>query len=162
MKNRLYGPILGAYAAMAACPVPVVAVVHGDAIGFGTALAGCCDVTLASTAAHFALPEIEHDIPPTLAMSGVMRNVPPKALSYLVYSGETIEAEAAVKLGFASAVFPAAEFISRANAFLATLAGRSRIVLETIKQFQRQSHGMLPDQAADFAGSIMALARTHK
>ncbi len=162
MKNKLYGPILGAYTAMAACPVPVVALVHGDAIGFGTALAGSCDVTLASDMAHFALPEIEHDIPPTLAMSGVMRNVPAKALSYLVYSAETIGAHEARQLGFASAVFAAAEFTAKADAFLAKLAGRPRIVLETIKRFQRQAPGLAPDMAADFAGSIMALARTHK
>ena len=121
MKNKLYGPILGAYQAMAACPVPVVALVHGDAIGFGAALAGSCDVTLASDAAHFALPEIEHDIPPTLAISGVMRNVSAKALGYLVYSAETIDAHEAQRLGFASKVFPAASFAQQADAFLTKL-----------------------------------------
>jgi enoyl-CoA hydratase/carnithine racemase len=35
MKNKLYGPILNAYAAIDDCPVPVVALVHGDAVGFG-------------------------------------------------------------------------------------------------------------------------------
>lgn len=162
MKNRLYGPILGAYAAMAACPVPVVALVHGDAIGFGAALAGSCDVTLASDSAHFALPEIEHAIPPTLAISGVMRSVPAKALSYLVYSAETIGAEEARRIGFASAVYPAAEFAAQAETFLGRLAGRPRIVLETIKRFQRQAPALTADQAADLAGSMMALARTHK
>lgn len=162
MKNKLYGPILGAYAAMAACPVPVVALVHGDAIGFGAALAGSCDVTLVSDAAHFALPEIEHNIPPTLAISGVMRNVPPKALSYLVYSAETIDAHEAQRLGFASVVFPAASFVARCDGFLVKLGGRPRIVLETIKRYQRQAPGLTPDMAADLAGAMMALARTHK
>ena len=162
MKNKLYGPILGAYQAMAACPVPVVALVHGDAIGFGAALAGSCDITLASEAAHFALPEIEHGIPPTLAISGVMRNVPAKALSYLVYSAETIDAHEAQRLGFASKVFPASSFAANADAFLAKLAGRPRIVLETIKRYQRQAPGLSPDMAAELAGSMMALARTHK
>jgi enoyl-CoA hydratase/carnithine racemase len=162
MKNKLYGPILGAYAAMAACPVPVVALAHGDAIGFGCALAGSCDITLASDVARFALPEIEHNIPPTLAISGVMRNVPPKALSYLVYSAEHIDATEAQRLGFVSAVFPAASFAERTSAFLAKLAGRPRIVLETIKRYQAKAPGLSPDMAADFAGSIMALARTHK
>ncbi len=162
MKTKLYGPILGAYQAMAACPVPVVALVHGDAIGFGAALAGSCDVTLASDAAHFALPEIEHNIPPTLAISGVMRNVPAKALGYLVYSAETIDAHEAQRLGFASKVFAASSFAQQADAFLTKLAGRPRIVLETIKRYQRTAPGLSPDQASDLAGSMMALARTHK
>ncbi len=162
MKNKLYGPILGAYAAMAACPVPVVALVHGDAIGFGAALAGSCDITLASDAAHFALPEIEHNIPPTLAISGVMSKVPAKALSYLVYSAEKIDATEAHRLGFVSAVFPAVGFAAKSDAFLAKLGGRPRIVLETIKRYQAKAPGLTPDMAAEFAGSIMALARTHK
>ena len=147
---------------MAACPVPVVALVHGDAIGFGAALAGSCDITLASDAAHFALPEIEHNIPPTLAISGVMSKVPAKALSYLVYSAETIDAAEAHRLGFVSAVFAAANFAAKSDAFLTKLGGRPRIVLETIKRYQAKAPGLTPDMAADFAGSIMALARTHK
>ena len=162
MKNKLYGPILGAYAAMAACPVPVVALVHGDAIGFGAALAGSCDITLASDAAHFALPEIEHNIPPTLAISGVMSKVPAKALAYLVYSAEHIDAVEAHRLGFVSAVYSAASFAARTDAFLVKLGGRPRIVLETIKRYQAKAPGLTPDMAAEFAGSIMALARTHK
>ena len=162
MKNKLYAPILGAYQAMAGCPVPVVALVHGDAIGFGAALAGSCDITLASDAAHFALPEIEHGIPPTLAISGVMRNVPAKALSYLVYSAETIDAHEAQRIGFASKVFAAASFAAQTDAFLGKLAGRPRIVLETIKRYQRQAPDLSADLAADLAGSMMALARTHK
>ncbi len=162
MKIKLYGPILGAYAAMATCPVPVVALVHGDAIGFGAALAGSCDITLAADTAHFALPEIEHGIPPTLAISGVMRNVPAKALSYLVYSAETIDAAEALRLGFASKVFTAASFAERSAQFIDKLASRPRIVLETIKKYQLKAPGLPPDMAAELAGSLMALARTHK
>ncbi len=92
----------------------------------------------------------------------VMRNVPAKALSYLVYSAETIDAHEARTLGFASAVFPAASFGEQANAFLAKLASRPRIVLETIKRYQQKAPGLSPDMAAELAGSIMALARTHK
>ena len=49
--------------------MPVVACVQGDALGFGAALAGCCDITLVSSAARFAFPEIEHNIPATLGVS---------------------------------------------------------------------------------------------
>src|ERR1700733_13984686 len=71
MRAKLYAPVLGVYEAATAAAVPVVA-----------ALAVACDVTLASDAARFSFPEIEHGIPPTLAMSGVMRKIAPKALSY--------------------------------------------------------------------------------
>jgi enoyl-CoA hydratase len=162
MRRKLYAPVLDAYAAINDCPVPVVALVHGDAIGFGAALATACDVTLASDSARFSFPEIEHDIPPTLAISGVMSKVPQKALTYLVYSAESVSATEAASLGIASAVFPASEFAARSEAFVMKLAGRPRIVLETIKRYQTKAPGMTQDMAAEYAGIIMALARTHK
>lgn len=160
MKTKLYAPTLNAYAVIAACPVPVVALVQGNAIGFGAALAITCDVTLAADTARFSLPEIEHNIPPTLAISGVMGKVAPKALSYLVYSAEEIGATEAIGLGVASSVYPAAEFTKRAHAFVTRLAGRPRLVLETIKRYQAKAVGLTPDMAAEYAGAIMALART--
>lgn len=162
MRRRLYAPILDAYATIAACPVPVVALVHGPAIGFGAALAGSCDITLASDRARFALPEIEHNIPPTLAISGVMSKVPAKALSYLVYSAEEIGADEAAAVGLASKVFPAAAFTASCDAFLSKLSGRPRVVLETIKRYQVKAPGLSPDMASEYAGTIMALARTAK
>ena len=162
MRRKLYAPILDAYATIAACPVPVVAVVHAPAIGFGAALAASCDITIASDAARFALPEIEHNIPPTLAISGVMSKVPTKALSYLVYSAEEISAAEAVGIGMASVAYPAAEFATRSEAFLKKLAGRPRIVLETVKRYQAKAPGLTPDMAYEYAGTIMALARTAK
>jgi enoyl-CoA hydratase/carnithine racemase len=162
MRRKLYAPVLDAYAAISDSPVPVVALVHGDAVGFGAALATACDVTLASDRARFSFPEIEHNIPPTLAISGVMSKVPQKALTYLVYSAESVSAAEAAALGIASVVFPAAEFPARSEAFLAKLAGRPRIVLETIKRYQAKAPGLSPDMAAEYAGTIMVLARTHK
>jgi enoyl-CoA hydratase/carnithine racemase len=162
MRHKLYGAVLGVYEAAAAAAVPVVACVQGPAIGFGAALAVACDVTLASDAARFSFPEIEHGIPPTLAMSGVMRNVSPKALAYLIYSASDVDAHAAVSAGIASAVFPAASFQAETKTFLERLAGRPRLVLETIKRFQTKSADLTPDMAAEYAGTLMALMRTAK
>jgi hypothetical protein len=35
-------------------------------------------------------------------------------------------------------------------------------VLETIKRYQAKAPGLPPDMAAEYAGTIMALARTHR
>jgi enoyl-CoA hydratase len=47
--------------AVAACPVPVVAAVHGRCIGGGIDLIGACDVRLASVDAKFSVPETKAD-----------------------------------------------------------------------------------------------------
>lgn len=162
MRMKFFAPVLAVYEAASTVPVPVVACVQGPAIGFGCAMAVACDVTLASEAARFSFPEIEHGIPPTLAMSGVMRKVGPKALTYLVYSAQEIDAHAAVAAGLASAVFSAASFQAECERFLQGLAAKPRLILETIKRYQTKSAEIGPDMASEYAATLMAMMRTAK
>ena len=153
------GAVLGVYDAVNARPIPVVSLVHGPAVGFGSALAGGADITLASDSARFSFPEIKHNIPPTLAMSAVLKKMPAKALSYLIYSGAEISAHEAVTFGLASRVIPTANFAAETNAFLTELAGRPRINLETIKLYQKNASEVSPSMASEYAGTLLALVR---
>src|SRR5205814_1350023 len=58
--------VFDAYGAMRNCPVPIIAVVHGGAHGFGCAIAAACDITIASDKAVFSVPEMAHQIMPTM------------------------------------------------------------------------------------------------
>ena len=160
VRVKLMGAVLDSYQAICDVPVPVVALVHGDALGFGAALAVGCDITLASSDARFAFPEIEHGIPPTMAMCAALGKVPAKALAYLIYSAEEVDPEQAVTLGLASKVLPQATFAADAEAFLTKLAGRPRLVLETIKRYQAKATHLSPDMAAEYAGTLLALVRS--
>ncbi|HXF54343.1 MAG TPA: enoyl-CoA hydratase/isomerase family protein, partial [Hyphomicrobiaceae bacterium] len=154
--------ILGVYEAINAAPVPVIALVQGPGLGFGAALAGGCDITLASDKARFAFNEIKHGTPPTLAMSAVLRKVPAKALTYLIYSGAEIDAKEALAFGLVSKVVPASEFAAETAAFVSELAGRPRLVLETIKKFQNNATGLSAAMASEYAGTLLALVRAPK
>jgi enoyl-CoA hydratase/carnithine racemase len=160
VRVNMMGAVLDVYKAIADVPVPVVAQVHADALGFGAALAAACDVTLAAASAGFAFPEIEHDIPPTMAMCAALGKVPNKALDYLIYSAETINAEQAVIFGLASRIFPQASFLQDTDAFVKTLAGRPRLVLETIKRYHEKAAHLPPDMASEYAGTLLALVRS--
>src|SRR6266545_4393140 len=65
---------------------PIVGVVQGAVHGFGSAIAGVCDVTIAHDSARFRLPEMEYNLPPTLAVSALLPRVPRKGLAWMVYS----------------------------------------------------------------------------
>src|SRR5258707_10195654 len=78
--------VFDAYGAMRNCPIPIIAVVQGGAHGFGCAIAAACDVTIASDKATFSVPEMAHQIMPTMVMSSFVDRVPRKAIAYLVYS----------------------------------------------------------------------------
>ena len=160
VRVKMMGAVLDAYQAIWDVPVPVVALVHGDALGFGAALAVACDITLAAANARFAFPEIEHDIPPTMAMCAALCKVPAKALTYLIYSAQLLNAEESVAAGLASRVLPQAGFAADAEAFVKKLAGRPRLVLETIKRYQAKAAHLTPDMASEYAGTLLALVRS--
>jgi enoyl-CoA hydratase/carnithine racemase len=162
LRKTVIAGVLGAYQAIRDTPVPVVACVQGDALGFGAALAGCCDITLVSSAARFAFPEIEHNIPATLGVSAVLCTVPLKAAKWLAYSGETITAEEALAVGLASKILPAEGFTGACEQVLNTLAAKPRTTLEVLKLYFSKAPGMPPDTASEYAGTLLGLAMTEK
>ncbi|HSI40926.1 MAG TPA: enoyl-CoA hydratase/isomerase family protein [Xanthobacteraceae bacterium] len=160
IREQHMGAVLGVYEAISAAPLPVIACVQGAAFGFGAALAGACDITLASSAARFALPEIEHGIPATMAMAALLRKVPHKALTYLIYSADEIDAAAAGRLGLASVVYEADAFETLSRAFILKLAARPRLTLETIKRYLVKAPDLSAAMASDYAGHLLALVRS--
>ena len=66
--------VFNCYGAMRSAKIPIVAVVQGRALGFGCAIAAACDITLASDQAVFQVPEMAHNILPTMVMSSFGRN----------------------------------------------------------------------------------------
>ena len=47
-----------------------------------------------------------------------------------------------------------------ADAFLAKLASRPRLVLETIKRYQAKAAHLTPEMASEYAGTLLALVRS--
>ncbi len=159
VRNQMMGPVLSVYEALSAVPIPVAACVHAEAVGFGAALVGGCDIALASATAEFAFPEIEHNIAPTMAMSSVIRKLPPAVLSYLIYSGDRISAAEALQYGLIGKIYPAEQFAAASRAFLVRLAARPRPILETIKKYQHGAAGMSAAQSFDYAGALLTIVR---
>lgn len=160
VRQKMMGAVLDVYQALADVPVPVVALVHGDALGFGCATAVGCDITLASSDARFAFPEIEHDIPPTMAMCAALGKVQAKALTYLIFSADAVSANEAATLGLVSKVYPRTSFTVDADTFVKKLAARPRLILETIKRYQAKASHLSPDMASEYAGTLLALVRS--
>ena len=101
--------IFGFYDAFRRSPIPVIGAVQGRALGFGCAVAALCDITIASDDARFALPEMGHNIMPTIAMSALVDRVGRKGLMYLTYSTREIDAATALGYGLVSLMVPRAK-----------------------------------------------------
>ncbi len=80
VRKRQYDVVFNAYAAIRNTPIPVIGVVQGRALGFGCAVAALCDITIASDASTFQIPEMEHYILPTMVLSAMIDRMTRKGL----------------------------------------------------------------------------------
>ena len=156
IRSRITEAILDVYADIRETPVPVIAVVQGEAKGFGCAFVAQCDLAIASDDATFSLPELDHHLPPTLAMSAMLHKVPVKRMLHMVYTRCAIGAAEALSLGIVSQVVPRASLDSAVEKLLACLIDRNRAALCGVKEYignalYTDSHG-----AARLASNLLA------
>jgi 2-(1,2-epoxy-1,2-dihydrophenyl)acetyl-CoA isomerase len=104
-------------------PQPVIAAVHGYAIGAGAEFALGCDLILAAEDAVFAFPEVSLGLSVTGAASRLLPLVvgPLKAKELLLL-GERVDGRAAYDLGLVNAVVPADDLMDRAVAWASRIA----------------------------------------
>jgi enoyl-CoA hydratase/carnithine racemase len=99
---------------------PVVAAVHGAAIGGGAAFAVCCDMVVVGTNLKFGYPELKHRLTPTGVLTSLVKQVGPKAAFEMISLGANFGADDVMRLGLANravapdAVLPTAIEIARA------------------------------------------------
>ncbi len=84
---------------------PVVAAVHGHAMGGGAGLALSCDMVLAADDVVFGYPEITHSIVPAVVMTGLQRHLPRKLAFELISCGRTLSGEQMHGYGLANAIY---------------------------------------------------------
>jgi len=124
----------GAVRRLMAIEAPVVAVVHGAALGGGCELALACDMVLARDDLKLGQPEIQLAVFPPAAAALLPRLIGRQRALDLILTGRTLRAEEALQMGLVSQVFAAAEFESGTEAVLAGLASRSGPALRLAKR----------------------------
>jgi enoyl-CoA hydratase/carnithine racemase len=156
IRAAITEPILDVYAEIRAAEVPVIAIVQGQAKGFGCALVSQCDLAIAADDATFALPELDHDLPPTLAISAMLHKIPPKRILQMVYTRRTIGAAEALSIGLLSEVVPKAALNDAAEKMLGHLLDRNRAALCGVKDYMGAALYTDPHGAARLASNLLA------
>jgi enoyl-CoA hydratase len=149
--------VFNCYGAFRRCEIPVIGVVRGRAFGFGCAIAAVCDITLAADTAKFQVPEMAHNIMPTMVMSALVDRVPRKALTYLVWSTAIVTPARAREAGIVSEVFPAAELDKAVDALCEQIMRAPRPARVGCKDYARTALDMDTTGAIDYARSIHAV-----
>ena len=149
--------VFNCYGAFRRCEIPVIGVVKGRAFGFGCAIAAVCDITLAADSAKFQVPEMAHNIMPTMVMSALVDRVPRKALTYLVWSTAVISPARAREAGIVSEVFPAAELDAAVDALCKQIMRAPRPARVGCKDYARAALDMDVTGAVEYARNIHAV-----
>ena len=80
------------------CPAPVVARVHGYALGGGSGLVACADIAVAARDATFGFSEVKLGIIPAVISPFVLPKIGAHARRYFL-TGERFDAETALRIG---------------------------------------------------------------
>lgn len=152
--ERMLALFHGAVRQLMALEVPVVALVHGAALGGGCELALACDMILARDDLKLGQPEIQFAVFPPVAAALLPRLVGHQRAMDLILTGRTIGGTEALQMGLVSRVFGAAEFEAGTAAVLAEMASRSGPALRLAKRAVTAGTDLPFDAALDRAESL--------
>ncbi|NUK71546.1 enoyl-CoA hydratase/isomerase family protein [Streptomyces lunaelactis] len=122
--------------ALAAFPKPTLAAVRGYCVGGGCQLAAACDLRFAEEDALFGVTPAKLGIVyPASSTRRLVALVGPAAAKYLLFSGELIGTERALRTGLVDEVLPAGELGKRVAEFTRIVASRSQLTQAAAKEF---------------------------
>jgi methylglutaconyl-CoA hydratase len=134
------------------CPAPVVARVHGYALGGGSGLVACSDIVIAASETVFGFTEVRLGIVPAVISPFVLPRIGAHARRYFL-TGERFGADVALRIGLVSEVADR-DLDERVDDVLGHLLASGPEAVRTAKQLVRDRPG------GQAAAEIAAARRT--
>ncbi len=140
-----------AITAVADCPKPVIAAVHGYCLGAGIDLITACDIRLSTSDAVLGIRETKMGL---VADVGTMQRLPkliaPGHLAELVYTGNDFSGAEAERIGLVNRTYDTSdEVLTAAGELAARIAANSSLVVQGAKAVLRAEENMTTEQALD-------------
>lgn len=140
-------------------PKPTIAAINGFCLGGGCELAMACDIRIASEKAKLGQPEINLGLlPGGGGTQRLPRLVGMGTALKLLYTGDFIRADEALRIGLVDEVVPAGDVAARAKELAEAIAAKSPVALRLIKQAVRTSMRTPLDEGLRQEVSLFALA----
>lgn len=125
----------GLIRAIREAPVPTIAVVDGAAAGFGCDLALACDLRLLSDRARFGEIFVKRGLMPDGGGTWTLpRLIGLGRALELLYTGDLVDADTALRIGLGNRVFPQAEIVDRGWDFARQIAQGPPLVHRLVKE----------------------------
>jgi enoyl-CoA hydratase len=115
-------------------PIPVIAALKGETTGAGLGLALAADIRIASSDAVFSFPEAQFGVPPIFGSSQrLYKTIGIGRAKELLFTGRTVDAEEALRIGLVNKVVPLDALDEEANRLAVKIGGNSLSSLRAIK-----------------------------
>lgn len=147
--HKIYGLIENSH-------YPSIAAVNGYALGGGCELALACDIRVASEKAKLGFPEVKLGIFPgwggSQRVTRIMGNGKAKEL---IYTGEMVSAEEALRLGLVERVVPHEVVMKEAMELAESIAARAPLAVSAAKKAINQGSEMRIKEALDLEKNLI-------
>lgn len=147
--------------AFSTCEVPIIAAVNGPAIGAGCDLACMADIRIAAQSARFAESFVKVGLIPGDGGAWLL----PRIVGYskaceMSFTGDAIDANAALACGLVSEVVPDAHLMDAARALAVRIAINPPDAVRMSKRLMMRGREMRLNEVLELSGALQALAHT--
>jgi enoyl-CoA hydratase/carnithine racemase len=142
---------------------PVIAAINGVAVGAGAVIALACDVRIAAAGAKmgFLFPRVGLCGADMGAGYLLPRIVGLGRASELLFTGDIVDAEEALRIGLVNRVVPASDCLPAAHSIASRLARGPAFAHAMTKQMLESEQGMTLEQAIEAEAQAQALCMQH-
>ena len=142
--------IRGVFGALLALPQPVIAAVHGFALGGGCELALSCDLVVADETATFGLPEVTVGLVPGGGGTQLaLRRLGPGRAADMVLTGRKVGIDEAMRFGLVDRRVPAGQADRAALDLAGQIAANSPVAVRAAKRAIRHGWGVSLEAGLD-------------
>jgi enoyl-CoA hydratase/carnithine racemase len=140
---------------------PYIAALNGPAAGAGMDMASMADIRFCSETARFGMTYVRMGLIPGDGGAYFLPRIVgvAKALE-LIWTGDLIDAQEALRIGYVSRVYPAATLMQETYTFAAKLVEGPGVAVQLAKRLLYRSLDTSLDAALDLAQSAMAIAQS--
>ena len=140
--------------------IPVVAAIHGYALGGGLEMALACDIRIAAESAQLGFPEAKvGSLPGAGGTQRLTRLVGPGYAKEMMFTAERYGAAEAYRMGLVNQVVPDADLLTEAKTMAQGIAAKAPLSLDRIKVLINRATDTDIEAGLDFESTSHAVLR---
>ena len=134
---------------------PMIAACNGLTIGGGLEMSLACDLMIAAEHATFALPEVRLGIcPGGGGLARLPRTIPRRLAAEMLFTGKTIDAQEAYRIGLVNKVVPGPQLMDAALGLADEICASAPLAVRCVKEAMQRTQAMSLDEALRFEDDV--------